>query len=90
MADETKEELKLLTKNIDEINKKNNNILTKDNKAIIREIITATLDQMKDKLVDSIIKRLDNMEGEMHERALEIATLTKKIETMSAREETLT
>ena len=90
MADETKEELKLLTKSIDEINKKLNNILTKDNKAIIREIITETLDQMKDKLVGSIIKRLDNMEGEMHERALENATLMKKIETMSSREETLT
>lgn len=83
MANETKEELKCLTKSIEEINKKLNNILTKDDKAIIREIIYETIEQMKGKLLGSIIKRLDSIEGEMHERAIENQNLKKEIADMT-------
>ena len=89
MANETKEELRSLTKSIDEINKKLNNILTKDDKAIIREIIYETIEQMKEKLLGSITKRLDSIEGEIHERAIENQALKKDIANMTEKNEKL-
>ena len=58
---ESNEELKYLSKSIEEINRKLSNTLTKDDKKCIQEILVATLDQMKEKLLGFIINRVEKI-----------------------------
>ena len=86
---ESNEELTSLSKSIEEINRKLSNILTKDDKKIIQEILVDTLDPMKEKLLGSIINIVEKIECETNDKAIEYATLQKKLDTMMLHSEGL-
>ena len=60
IEEKSNENLKCLTTSIEEINKQLRNILKKDNKSFIQEILIDALDQLKEKLLGSIINRVEN------------------------------
>ena len=57
MKETIKEEEETLSQKIDTINKKLNNILTKDDTKFIKLIITETLQEMKDKIIGTVEKK---------------------------------
>ena len=81
MADtmETEENISVSAK-IEEMNKKLNNILTKDDTSFIKKIISDTIEEMKDKILSSVINRIEKVEGDNHEIAVENTKLKKQLE----------
>ena len=77
---ETIEENETLSKKIDEINLKLNNILTKDDTGFIKTMIKETLDEMKEKIISSVMLRVEKLEGEMHDIAVKNTALKKDLE----------
>ena len=89
MEEKTIEDLTSLTTSIEEINKKLRNILTKEDKTFIQEVLEDTLKQMKDKLLGSIINRVESIECEIHDKAIENADLKQEIDTILGQSECL-
>ena len=65
---------------IDQINSKLNNMLTKDDTSFIKLIITETLEEMREKIIGTVVKRVEIIESELHEKADENDKLKKEIE----------
>ncbi|XP_052791850.1 uncharacterized protein LOC128225998 [Mya arenaria] len=52
---------------LDDINQKLNNMLTKNDRSFIQNIIMDTLDEIKDTLLKSVVHRVEILESELHE-----------------------
>ena len=66
-----------LTQKIQEINKHMKNMLTKKDKSFINDILIDSLDEIKDKIVGAVMKRLEIIEGQLHDNAIENSRLKK-------------
>ena len=64
------------------MNKKLSKMLTKDDKIIFKEIIKDTFLELKEQLLGTIMKRLDTIESDLHEKAIENKTLKEEIQKM--------
>ena len=64
-------ELSSLTQKIEDMNKHMKNMLTKKDKNFIKDILIDSLDEIKDKIVGAVMKRLKIIEGELHDNAIE-------------------
>ena len=82
-------ELCSLTQKVEEINKHMKNMLTKKDKSFIKDILIDSLDEIKDKIVGAVMKRLEIIEGELHENAIENSKLKKEIQSCKVENETL-
>ena len=60
-----------LEKKIEEINTKLSEMLTKKDQSFIKQILVDTLDEMKDKIIESVLHRVEVLESEVHEIAIE-------------------
>lgn len=80
MKETIKEETETLSQKIDAINIKLNNILTKDDTTFIKLIITETLQEMKAKIIGTVEKRVEIIESELHDKAVENEKQNKVIE----------
>jgi hypothetical protein len=54
------------------INEKLCNVIAKNDKSSIREVIHDTINKMKDQFLSSIVKKIEVIEGSVHDRAIEI------------------
>ena len=73
------EECSTFSEKIDEINSKLNNILTKEDTGFIKTLIKDTLEEMKEKIISSVMLRVEKLEAEMHDTAVENTTLKEKL-----------
>lgn len=80
---------KSIEQRLEEICEKMANILTKDDRSFIREIMCDTLEEMKDKLFASVVKRLDVVEGDMHDLAVRMDGAGKEVERCVAEQKVL-
>ncbi|KAH3847747.1 hypothetical protein DPMN_090078 [Dreissena polymorpha] len=69
-----------IEKRLKEISSKLSNVLTKDDSLIIKNIIRETLEELKEKLLGSVMKRIEIIEGNMFEQAKEVESLKQQIE----------
>ena len=69
MSMRQKEETETMSMKIDQINDKLNNILMKDDKTFIKKIIVESLEEIKKKILSTVIKRMEIVESELHEKA---------------------
>ena len=69
-----------LERKLDEINQKLKNILTKDDSLFIKQIIRSTLEEMKEQLLSSVIKRVETIEGELHEKCIETEMIKQELQ----------
>ena len=74
---------------IDQINSKLNNMLTKDDTNFIKLIITETLEEMREKIIGSVVKRVEIIESELHEKADENDQIKIEIEKCKSENESL-
>ncbi|KAH3857654.1 hypothetical protein DPMN_100265 [Dreissena polymorpha] len=68
-----------IEKRLDEISTKLSNVLTKGDTDIIRNIIKETLEELKEKLLASVLKQLEIIESNMFDQAKELASLKEKM-----------
>jgi exosome complex exonuclease DIS3/RRP44 len=78
-----------IEKRLKEISSKLSNVLTKDDSALIKNIIRETLDELKEKLLSSVIKRIEIIEGNMFDQAKEVESLKQQLETKNNEIESL-
>ncbi|KAH3793272.1 hypothetical protein DPMN_146779 [Dreissena polymorpha] len=64
---------------LDEICSKLSNVLTKNDTSLIKNIIKETLEEIKEKFLGSVLKKLEIMEGSVFEHKNEIDALKKQI-----------
>ena len=83
------ENMALLEQKIEEINKKLCEMLTKKHKQFIKEILVDTLDEMKDKIIGTVMKKVDKLESDVHDLALEQENKGKEIKKLSENNEEL-
>ena len=69
-----------LERKLDEINQKLKNILTKDDSLFIKQIIRFTLEEMKEQFLSSVIKRVETIEGELHEKCIETEMIKQELQ----------
>ena len=79
-----KYETESMAMKIDQINDKLNNILTKDDTKFIKKIIIESLEEMKEKILASVIKTIEIVESEQHEMAIKNDDLKSEIEKCKA------
>ena len=72
-----------MDKHIAEINKKLTGVLTRDDHTFLRDIAKETIIELKDTILSSVINRLEIVESETHDKALENTELKKKVEKLS-------
>ena len=72
-----------LEQKVEAINAKLNDILTKKDKDFIKNILIDTLEEMKDKIIGSVLLRVEKLEGELHEKCIEQTELKNKIQNQS-------
>lgn len=60
-----------IVKKLDELDAKLSNVLSKNDKTFIREIIKDTILEMKEQLLSSISRRLEILESDVHDRDIE-------------------
>lgn len=58
-------------KKLEEIDKKLSQMLSKNDKCFIREIIKDTVNEMKDHILSSLTRRVEVLEGELHDRSVQ-------------------
>ena len=75
---------------IEEINKKLCQMLTKNDKNFIKDILISTLEEMKDKIMGSVIKRVEILEGEIHDKAVKNDEMKKEVKKCKEENEKLT
>ena len=63
--------------------------MTKEVQTFIQEILVDTLNQMNDKLLGSIINRVESIECDIHDKAIENADLKQEIDTILGQSEFL-
>ena len=80
MSISLKEETESMRMKIDQINDKLNDILTKDVTTFIKKIIIESLEEMKEKILGTVIKRIEIVESELHEKANEIDKMKVEVE----------
>ncbi|KAH3897498.1 hypothetical protein DPMN_021686 [Dreissena polymorpha] len=68
-----------IEKRLDEICSKLSNVLTKDDTGIIRKIIIYTVEELKEKLLGSVVKQIETIESNMFDQAKELASLKEKL-----------
>ena len=68
-----------IEKNLADINKKLNSVLTKDDHSFIKSIIKETVLEMKDTILATVIKRIEIVEGSLHEKSIENEELKKEV-----------
>ena len=68
-----------LEKCLTEINLKLNNVLTKDDDAFLKNIIKVTILEMREEILASVTHRIEKMEGDFHDLALENEILKQEI-----------
>ncbi|KAH3771145.1 hypothetical protein DPMN_172447 [Dreissena polymorpha] len=85
-----------IEKRLDEICNKLSHVLTKDDSAFIKDIIKETVEQLKDKLLGNVIRRIEILESDVFEHKREIdllkqesAAKNKQIEVLKTENETL-
>ncbi|KAH3855846.1 hypothetical protein DPMN_098416 [Dreissena polymorpha] len=64
-----------IDKRLDEICNKLSHVLTKDDSAFIKDIIKETVEQLKDKLLGNLIRRIEILESDVFEHKREIDLL---------------
>ena len=69
MDENIKAEKDSMAEKIDQINSKLNNMLTKDDTKFIKLIITETLEEMREKIIGTVVKRVEIIESELHTKA---------------------
>ena len=69
-----------LEKKIEEINAKLSDMLTKKDKGFIKSILADTLEELKDKIIGSVLLRVEKLEGDVHETIIGQSKLKKEIE----------
>ena len=67
---------------LEEMNQKLSKMLTKDDKKIFKEIIKDTFLELKEQLLGTIMKRLDVIENDLHEKEVENKNLKEEIKKM--------
>ena len=72
-------ETSCITKRLDEKSSKLSNVLTKSDTDIIKNIIKETLEEIKEKLLASVIKQLEIIESNMFDQQKEILTLKEQL-----------
>ena len=85
IQEETMSKGKTTDQRLDEMNKKLSNMITRDDKAIFREIIKETFEEMKTKLLEPIMKRLEILEGDLHSKNIENDNLKTEVINMKQR-----
>ena len=70
-----------IEKHLEDINAKLSNVLTKSDTSILKNLIKDTLEEVKDKFLGSLIKRLEILEGNLFDQTKEIETLQKLVKT---------
>ena len=83
------ENMALLEQKIEEINNKLCEMLTKKDKQFIKEILVDTLDEMREKIIGTVMKKVNQLEGEVHEIALEKEKQEKEMKKLSEKNEDL-
>ena len=63
---------------LEEISQKLSNVLTKTDKSFIREILCETLEEMKESILESVVHRIEILEGEMHQQAVKYDKLREE------------
>ena len=74
---------KALEDSLEEINNKLNNVLKKTDTQFIKRIIQDTVNELKDSLLASVVKRIEIVEGELHDKQLENDSLKEKLGKMN-------
>ncbi|KAH3746494.1 hypothetical protein DPMN_180902 [Dreissena polymorpha] len=69
----------MLSNQLDEISAKLSKVLTKDDTPFIRDIIKETVEQLKEKLLGSVLKRLEILEGTVLEQKSYIESFETEI-----------
>lgn len=69
----------ILEKKLDLINEKLCNVITKSDISLIREIVKDTINEMKDQFLSSIVKKIEVIEGSVHDRAIEIQRINEEM-----------
>lgn len=70
---------KSMENQLKEINDKLSNMLTKNDKSFIKEMIKATMEEIKDSLLAPVVKRIEVLEGELHDKDIENGKLRKEL-----------
>ena len=84
--DETETQIKTniaLEQSLQEINTKLNNVLTKNDNHFIKQIIKDTVNELKESLLESVVKRIEIVKGELHDKVIENDTLKKEVQLLS-------
>ena len=72
-----------MEQHIAEINKKLSSVLTRDDHTFLKNIVKETILELKDTILSSVINRLEIVEGEIHEKALENTELKNEVEKLT-------
>ena len=83
------ENMALLEQKIEEINTKLCEMLTKKDKQFIKEILVDTLDEMKEKIIGMVMKKVDQLEGDVNSIAIEQKKQEKEMKKLSEKNEEL-
>ena len=85
-----------IEKKLEEINNKLSKVLTKEDSSFIREIVKETVEQIKEKLLGTVLRRLEILEGSVFEQKRDIEKLqndvlekNKQIEELKSKNEML-
>ena len=79
----------VIKKQLDEISAKLSKVLTKDDTSFIKDIIKETVEQLKEKLLGSVLKRLEILEGTVFEQKSDIEFLKTEIQSKDTQIEKL-
>ena len=74
---------KNLDKSLTEINMKLNNVLTKDDQSFLKKIIKETILEVREEILLSVTHRLEKMESEIHDMAVENETLKQEVKKLT-------
>lgn len=80
---ENKSELAGIKKQLEEINKKLDEVTEKQSTRVLKQLIKDTVNEMKEIITESLVKRIEALEGEIHDYGVENDKLIKKVETLS-------
>ncbi|XP_060578456.1 uncharacterized protein LOC132735517 [Ruditapes philippinarum] len=70
---------KSVEKMLDTINEKLSNVITKSDISLIRQVVIDTVNEMKEQFLSSLVKRLEILEGSVHDQASETDQLKKDL-----------